>query len=295
MDKERAAKLLTQIREKAAGEPVVADPVLELRRQQYPQVRQQALRNMASLGLQSLGLGAAVRGAVGLSHMFDRDVNQEEVSPGNVEMPVMLHSRKKKPVVKAGDVDNAIPTEPIGIRWYAPGMAASAGLGAIGGWKGVDLIMDNQRKKKTEAELAQARQEYQNALMSSYKTAEDSIGYEVGRQLDRLYDLMLKNGRDESIVGSFVKSLGRSAYKGVGDLNQAFDKEFPNAKGMGVGAYGLYALPAAVTSYSLVDSMMRKGNRRDTLAKAMRERARRQAAMRPTEIYAVPVGDDEET
>lgn len=278
-----AELLLTSIREKRADPSAIA----QYRSLKVPAIRRQALQNILSTGIRAVGLGATLRGLHGMSNMFDDGRDFDPVPTGTVEMPVVLpreaiideEEEKRADVLESGQA-----TEVDGLKMYAPGMLLAGGLGAYGGWKGIDMLLDQQRKKKTQQELEEAKATYSDAMRRMYKRSSEcsTIGEQLGYQLDRLYDLMQKSAG----AWDWMKTQ-------ASNMNSAFDDAFPNAKGMGSGAALAYAIPTTAAGYHIVNSVMDKSSKRKLLEKAMQERARRQNAVRPAELYAVPVTEDE--
>lgn len=260
-----------------ASAPKITTPAESYRTQM---LRQQAMRDILSAGIKGVGAGAVIRGLAGLSGLFEGGKSVDPVPTNSVEMPVVLREDDKEKQA----VESAQPTSVEGLSSYMPGLMLSGGLGIYGGWKGVDLLLDQQRKRKTEQELENAKAMYADALKGAYKKAEaaETIGQQLGRQLDELYDNMVKSAG----VIDWAKTKAT-------DMNTAFDDTFPNAKGMGTGMAAMYAIPTAAAGYGIVNRIMQNTSKRRLLEKAMRERARRQNAMRPAELYAVPVPEKE--
>lgn len=205
------------------------------------------------------GAGAAFRGLSGLSNLVGE--SGPTSSPSRVvELPVPYADKPtpKKPVKekRAGDAD---ATTPMGLSYYMPGMLLGGGLAAAGGWKGVDALLDRQRHKQETESLDAAKQEYEDALLGSYKRAVDGA-------LDRVFETYEKRSYNLSDL--------------TGGLT-----------GAGI-TYAAATLPAG---YMVVNDMMKKNSKRALLEKALKERARRQAIMQPPEIYAIPKPPAEES
>jgi hypothetical protein len=149
-------------------------------------------------------------------------------------------------------------------------MLLGAPLAAYGGWKGVDAILNTQRRKEKEKELEQVKQDYEKALLGSYKKATDA-------SLDTAFSEL---------------------EKAASPLNWAKDKlnqMFPNLEGASQGALLTTGLVSAPLGYMIVNNAMKKNSQRAVLEKALAERARRQALSQPPEIYAVPKPQEEES
>jgi len=156
--------------------------------------------------------------------------------------------------------------------WYMPAMLGAGALGGVGGWKLIDKILDNRRRKEIDDEVDASRGEFQNALVSQYKQGSDS---ELGVALDELYLKMQKAAK----AGDWL------------DPNTYFT---PDQVGRGKGMYATYAIPSALLGYLFVKKMADKGSRRQIIEKAQRRRALKQQRARPAELYAVPSPIDEE-
>jgi len=214
------------------------------------------------------GAGAALRGFTGMQRMFSEDA--KPVSSRTVDMPVVYPADKEEK-----QADNSKATAPYGLDYFIPGMVLGAPLAAYAGWKGVDAIMDSQRRKKTEADKEEAQNEYQDALLGSYKLSSDGRATEA--ELDSIFDQHFDGQTKEA-----------------GWFSDLTDKYAPNLPGAAKGLALTYAIPATVGGYAMVDSVMKKHSKRRLLQKAMQERARRQARQQPAELYAIPVPREEE-
>lgn len=202
------------------------------------------------------GGGAALRGLSGLN---------ESVSPRKkrqtgrvVEMPVPYTEKE------SGESANSWysgATSPVGLPYTIPATLLGLPLAFYGGWKGVDALLDKQRRAQTESELDEAKRDYESALIGSYKTASDN-----------------SNSFSADLSNAF-KALHREAEKA------AF---FENVPGALTGLGAAYALTTLPLGYYVVDKQMKKYNRKAILEKALKERARRAAVAQPPEIYAIP-------
>lgn len=237
-------------------------PGLQLAQNQRLQsdAKKDIVRNL----VMALGGGAALRGAVGLHSMVTEPAR---IKPTQrvVEMPVSYPADEEE---KRSRDANA--TSPVGLSYYVPGMLLGGAVAGYGGWKGVDALLDRQRRKQTDEELDSAKQEYEQALMGAYKKATDSA-------LDQAFS-------------GYVKSAGP-----IKLLDDAVSTVAPNAPGMATGLGLTYGLATAPLGFMMVHNMLKKNSKRALLQKAMQERARRQALTQPPEIYAVPRPQEEES
>jgi hypothetical protein len=246
----------------------------DLHAQANSKLQQSAVSDILRTALLAGGAGAAMRGISGLSRMFSG--NQQPVPSRTVDMPVMYPRNKEEEEEKTARDSDA--TSKFGLKYYIPGMVLGAPLAAYGGWAGVDAILDKQRRKKTEADLEAARQEYRNSLLGAYKQGsevDDSLAV-----LDSVFDEnYAKQAADTEQPGFFTNLIKKYA---------------PNLPGAATGLAATYAIPAGIGGYALVDSIMKKRSKRTLLEQAMRERARRQAMQQPAELYAIPTPQDDD-
>ena len=169
---------------------------------------------------------------------------------------------------QAFDMPKPKPTQKGGLWWYMPAMLGAGAAGAYGGWKIIDKILDQRRRKEIEDEVEESRQGFQSALTSQYKEGSDS---ELGAALDELYSKMQKQA----------------------DLNPSTWFS-PDTKGKALGMYASYAIPSALLGYMVVKGLADKGSTAKILEKAQRRRALKQQKARPAELYAVPTPIEEE-
>lgn len=245
----------------------------EMRTHANSKMQQRSMSNVIKAMLLAGGAGAGLRGLSGLRRLFSGSSNP--VSSRTVDMPVTYPAPVEEEEEKIAEIGDSKATSPYGLEWYIPSMLLGTPLAAYGGWKGVDAILDTQRRKKTEADLEDAKKQYERALLGSYKTAEDEQSVE--QTLDAVFD------------NHYAKSAEEDGF-----IDGLINRYAPNLPGIGTGLAAAYAIPATVGGYAMVNSVMQKKSKRALLQKAMRERARRQAQMQPAELYAIPVPRDEE-
>ena len=254
MDNKEAKDLLNQIKQEktaAKGSPVT-DAVMK------SQLNNDALKDIAKYLMFGAGAGVAMRGATGIAKLLGDD--QEVVPSKTVDMPVLFGVPKKveddeedvkKLEYKSAEEKKAYSKT--SLPYYLPAMLLGTPLAAYGGWKAVDAVLDKQRKAKSEDNLEEAKSDYESALLDSYKKSAST-----DEMLDEVFD----------------------NYKEAGTLNDIL--------GTGKGLALTYALAAGPLGYMMVNSKMKANSKRKILEKAMRERARRQAAKQPAELYAIP-------
>jgi len=231
--------------------------------------------------------GAALRGGLGLSRMMSES---SPIASRTVDMGVPYPSDDEEDDEKRaqdpepdptflGQIANRLgvgaaqdpqATAESGAAFYTPALMLGTPLAAYAGWKGVDAILDSQRKAKTRDKLEKAKKRYEEAMLNSYKTASAD-------PLDQAFDSLEKAAAGGSMLNP--------------------NTWFPNMSGQLKGLLATYALLSGPAAYMYVDDKMKKTSKKSILEKAMKERARRQAMAQPAELYAVPhpeMKDDEE-
>ncbi len=112
------------------------------------------------------------------------------------------------PEFKPGDqtpffMDNSV-SNPQSVPSYWPGVAMAAGAGLYGGYKGLSGIFNHDDKAQKQHEIDEAKQQFEQALLSSYpkpkSTIAPSAGVKLGMALDAMYDTI---GADQA--EAFVK------------------------------------------------------------------------------------------
>ncbi len=212
------------------------------------------------LGL-GLGAGVAGRAALGIAGAATAKTPKPPVGqPVYLDVP-FPDDREKPAGFLAGD--NA--TTASGVPWHFPALMTGVPVAAALGWKGLDAVLDARRKSKMRQETDQAKQEFEQALMSQY---------------DRP-----KQASADAPLGEVLEVLFGRVKEGISQLLSLSD----DTKGMGVGAAGAYAGLSGGLAAMLAYNMTKKHQRRKLLEKAEQLRAKRLAALRPPEIYARPV------
>jgi hypothetical protein len=242
-----------------------------LHKQQNQQLQADAQKQIIQAAMLGLGGGAALRGVTGLSNLFSES-NSRAQPRRTVEMPVAYPQRRLAVEEDENEksASNEHATSEIGLDYYIPGMILGSGLGAYGGWKGVDAMLNKQRRKQTEDELDKAKSEYEQSLLGAYKRASDEPS--IAENLDRAFAACEKQA---NVVSDTINSVA------------------PNLLGSTKGMLAAWTLATLPLGYSIVNSSMRKNSKRALLQKAMQTRARRQAVSQPPALYAVPVPKDE--
>lgn len=224
-------------------------------------LQRQAMMNVGNVALTGLGVGAGVRGLTGLLQLINRNVAEPRpsvVAPAVVPISTPADEEEEK-AASLVDFLQGNQTETLaGIPWYMPA-AVGAGVGATaGGWKFMDWLLDRRRKHESDAELEQAKSEFETTL-SEIGTNKQAADNTLGGKLDQLYSIYEKN------AASVPEWLGRAA-----------------------GGYGTYAglsgLLAAVGMYGWT----RKRSRRRLIDSLQRKRLRERYEKQPAAILAAP-------
>lgn len=153
------------------------------------------------LGL-SLGAGAAIRGFHGLK---DTLANPEVKIPNKViDLPVPENKKLKKEAYSSV----------YDVPGFIPAMLLGSPLAVYGGWRGVDALLDKQRRKQVEHNLDLAKSKYEDALLQGYKTA-------VDKNLNTAASLL-----EKSATLPLAKSLGLTYALGAFPLGYYFTDKY---------------------------------------------------------------------
>src|SRR5262245_43097665 len=167
------------------------------------------LKDVLAIGGIGLGVGAGLRGLLGLYQQANRNLEGlgPQTGPSMVSMPFPVASperlltrseRKKEELLKSSQAGAAEPSaweimkkDPL---YLTAGLGAGVG-GLYAGWKGIGAILNRRRQQEREEEMEAAKREFQSALLGQYdqparKAAADADG--LGAGLDRVYDDLVK-------------------------------------------------------------------------------------------------------
>jgi len=264
MNLERMKTLLAQVQQEKQAlfgydihskAPTTADqPLSDLQTQQL--IR--SIKQMAGVGV---GIGATLRGFHGLSNLMQEQ--NPAVPPRVVDLPVVMPDARKKTVKRATSSIADIAGLPGGL----PALLLGGPLSVYGGWKGVDMVLDKYRKKTQQDKLEDAKTQYEQALLGSYKKAVDTNLNQVFiavKQAEDDWATWLAKKVNDHVIPSSAKQL-----------------------------YGTYALATMPLSYALIDAHMKRTSPRAILNDAVQERARQRALTQPAQIYAYRADDEE--
>lgn len=237
------------------------------------ELKDSARRHVLLAAVSSLLAGAAARGLYALADNRQRATPPPSVHTQTIALPVktssddgevfpkLLSSSSSADVIRTTDW----PTRRSGLWWYLPSVAAATGGGLLAGYYGVDHLLRRRRQRKQEKELADAKADFEAALREQFDSTKTGSDSELGRQLDRLHDLVVRFGKQ---AASWSDWLG-------------------TATGLYATAAGLGALLTA----ALVYDNARKRNRRKIMEQAIDTKMRREFAAHPPEIVAVPASE----
>lgn len=268
------AKALTQIarfHNKVAADPTLAEA---LQRATNRQLQAQALRDVLGYGGAALGVGAGLRGLTELFRLGARALPTKKrkvlSAPSAIyaQMPVPQADETEEKQSNATDVFREVgdfisggkAQTREGIPWFTPAAVGVPLAGGIGGWKFMDWLLDKRRKSQIEAEVEAAKVEYEKALAEAQgvKRSSDS---ELGRTLDRLYDVALEKS------GGTMTDLGGSL----------------------AGLYLLMVGGAAGLTGTAAYNWTRKRSRQAIIDKALKSLKRKQQMQQPAPILVQPV------
>lgn len=266
MDRDTVQRVRDHVRRKqAAAAPTFQAAVQQMANQQ---LQADAAGDVRNLALASLGVGVGARGLKGLYNLVARRPPARRSGPAELPLPYPVAADEEK---LAGLAAQA--TTKAGLPWYGPAMMLTGLGGLTAGWAGMDAALDARRRRERAQELAQAKQEFHDALLGQYdqpraavKAAGDDAAAlaEAAARLHRVYDLYAKTAGDKT----------------------AFN--WSDAAGAGLGAYGAYGALTGLGMGAFMFDKARKQSRRAILAKALQRREQRRFMEQPPEIFARP-------
>ena len=231
-------------------------------------------KNRTSQVLQALMMagsaGMALRGGLGLSRMFSEPA---AVPSKTVDMDVLIPDNEEEKsaeelldrafnYVGMGKKQHPNATHNIGVPGYLPSLLLGTPLAFAGGWKGMDMLFNSQRKARNKRKVDKAKKDYEAAVLESYKQGSDNAL--PTDKLDVAFDRLEKTAFGENVPGALK------------------------------GLYATYAALAGPAAFMFVNDKMKKTSNRAIIEKAMKERARRAAQQQPLELYAKPKTIEEE-
>lgn len=240
-------------------------------------LRGDALKQLGRLLLTGAGVGMAGRGLYGLAQLTKRNLSPPTgLSNPTVSVDVpypaaMLPPEEEEEKVAgfANFMQGDYAKNPAGIPWMIPATVLGGGASIYGGWKLMDSILDARRKAELKGDVDDARNDFQQALLSEYdrpvqtpsldKIASDDS---LGADLDRLFLAVKKAGLlEDTLHGSGI------------------------ATGLYGTAAGVAGLAAALGAYNAT----KKRREQELLAKAHKMRLRNRWAQQPPPLQINPV------
>lgn len=277
---ERATYLgvLEQVRAARAKQAAAAPPFQATVQQMANRSLQAgATADVKNLALAALGVGAGARGLTGLYNLLaNRGPGPARGGPAELPLPYPVEPDDPAlaPPAKQAGLADQVTIKPA-IPWYGPAMLTAGLAGLGGGWAGMDAVLDHRRKAERDQEISQARQEFHDALLGQYdRPLRATPGPAPARQ---------KRAGDAAAMADAGATLGRAFA-----LLEKVALNWADVAGTTLGGYGMYALPAAAVTGTIVYDKARKRSQRAVIRKALQRREQRRFMEQPSEIYARP-------
>ena len=294
-----------------------------------PEAAMEGRQQAAKMLLQMLGLGAVagagVRGARGLSEMFSP---QKYPVQHSAQLPQVmplhrLSDEREKRSPGEGLLDrlsrfiaekNLIPTphttHPLLNDWGIPAGLGVLGAGAYGGYKGVDALLGNEKRRSAQSKVDAAERDYRNALAEQYRAAMQAKA--ASADPDTSEDL-----GTHALAEAYVAATASQAADQPGKEKQAspsipsyfypdIDKPYIyalNKLAPGSGYDALHALKGAINAGigalalgtgAATYSWTKGKNEQEILRRALQLRQQQRRALSPPPLVAVPEGDNED-
>lgn len=262
------------------------------------QLRADAMQDVGNVALTALGVGAGARGLLGLIRAMRPSPPTSTLAPAMLPLPYPVDKPKAK-FTRVDDEDEKVAawelptmagsdsqaTSKGGLSLYGPAVAL-AGLGSAAlGWKGIDLLLDKRREQARQEEMAKAKQQFEQALLSQYDQPLGKAAEEIpplARDLDAMFDKFAELVPRGPEAEELLKSGGDGVFGTLGDWVG------PNNVGKALGGYGIYAGLSGLLAANYMFDKARKRSTRAIVENALAERENRRFQQAPTEIYAVP-------
>jgi hypothetical protein len=206
-------------------------PSINALRPKQADARTDLAKQILSIGLAGLGAGVTGRSIMGLRNLSRPPVQTPFISPGPSPLPIPIPAEQlppeedpeltvDSPAYKYGSAGlyegaaNTLAQYLPEQQWSreaisVPALALTGGLGAVGGWKLTDWLLDKRRKAQLNDELVNAQSEYESALQSQFQpkmaaATDDKIG--IGPQLDELFGVLEKSaiGATSGAAGAYL-------------------------------------------------------------------------------------------
>jgi hypothetical protein len=204
---------------------------------------------LAVLGI-TAGLGAAGRGLQGVANLAKPKRNYSPMTEIRAPMPYLAEEEDEEEVSKYAEAP----------WWQIPAVAGAGAAGLYGGYKGMDMLLDNQRTKGHEDELEKAKKEFYQAMLERSQKQGSDDSQSLGGTLDRLFDAVQE----------------KQSFAGLPSWNEA------------KGGYATYVGASALISGLMMHDMMQKKTRRSLMEKAKQERERKRFERTPPSVRLEP-------
>lgn len=181
------------------------------------------------------------------------------------------------------------------IPWAVPAILGGGALAGVAGYKGMDWLLNKKRKMDLNAELAGAKDEYQQALLDMYDPQRvkmlkaGSAADALNRDLDALAALVV--GREKRANETWGEWAARHAGSVLpNDIGERVSNAGNSFGGLGVGLYGTLAAGTGLGVGAMSYAHHMQNDPAKALAEALKQREKERWAKRPPEVFAVPVG-----
>lgn len=213
------------------------------------QLQGDALGNTAAIGMTGLGVGAGARGLLGLLELGQRK-RPHSPQPSTIELPA-----PEKQATLAGFLRGDYAKTPMGIPWAVPAAVTAGAGGLYGGWKGIDWILNKQRKQDLDSQLEQSKRDYEQALSEPAAGVKSGAAAELAMALTQLAEEVEKRA------------------------------DLWNTAGAATGIYATAAGAAALGSGLLAYQYGRKRQRMALMNKAYKQLQRKRFAAQPPALF----------
>lgn len=295
----------------AAQAPTLAPPPLS-HDAYLDRHRADAWRQIAGVALLSGLTGAGLRGLLGRNYFFGPARSDEKGLPrfdtATLPQPVFSTQKEKDKAVKTANNGGDRPWQLL-----YPGLAAAGIGGTYAGYKLMDTYLDSKRKKDLQDEVARARREYQEALLTQYDPSQIPTLDELAAQ-QPLDVARAEAGTGKApIVGSgltyrrqaFKKKAGFTPAAELGadldylarliEIREAFEKkaatyldQAPGWLKQLVGMYGAFSVPLALGTGIAAYKYTKDRSSKKLVEEAIRQRERERYLRRPPEVTVLP-------
>jgi hypothetical protein len=252
---------------------------------------------MLTVGGLGLAGGLVTRGVMGLPSFLGLNAPKSRLAdrgpgPSVVTIPTPVYTSEADQR-KATRLKVAYSRE----DWpaYYPGMVAAGLGGALGGYGIMDHLMQSKAKSDLASEEADAKSEYEKALLDQYDPRSLPVANRV--PLSTIPKVQKELAAAPPATLPSVPGLKMASAEVMGELDELADEYEKQATVLGYelpsmgqvqGMYGAYAIPAAAASGLLAYNHFKDRSPNTLLEKAIKDRERARWASRPPETYAVP-------